>query len=250
MNTTEICAHADRKNPYEHILNLLKTPQSIGDWVEIDVQRTSDGHYIMWHDYLCGIKPAEKQTLNELKSQNIFTLKQGLDLLQQHNLKPHIDAKCTYTDQLALYVRKQTESEFLITVTDPREIQKLAALKTQQKIKMKTGLSLPAIALKPGLISRAATYSSQLMYAAKLPESKADFLAVHHLPAKLWVLKAAERKNIPVMVWTLDTEKEIQYMLNHNQVWAIVTNTPEAACELKQAEELTQINPGPLLNPT
>ena len=60
-------------------------------------------------------------------------------------------------------------------------------------------------------------------------DSGAGVLVAHHLLARVRLLRWAHRREVRVLVWTVDSPRVVAAALRDPRVWMVTTNRPEAA---------------------
>ena len=59
--------------------------------------------------------------------------------------------------------------------------------------------------------------------------SGAGVLVAHHVLARVRLLRWAHRRDVPVLVWTVDSPRTVAAALRDPRVWMVTTNQPSAA---------------------
>lgn len=65
--------------------------------------------------------------------------------------------------------------------------------------------------------------------------SGAGVLVAHHLLARVRLLRWADRRDVRVLVWTVDSPRVVAAALRDPRVWMVTTNHPEAAIAAREA---------------
>lgn len=195
----DIFAHrAGGVNILENTLESAKSSIENGaDWIEIDVQRTIDGEYVLFHDAsmkrLSGkslyIENSTYQEILSLQS-NIVTLEKMIQTYKDR-VKFNIEIKGTHTDETALEVlrlvnRYQIEQSVLVTSQDYELIQNIE-------------LKQPSI--QTGLI-----YFLALGNVATL---NCDYLILEIGEANENTIRSIHDANKKAIVWTINDEDDL-----------------------------------------
>jgi glycerophosphoryl diester phosphodiesterase len=60
-------------------------------------------------------------------------------------------------------------------------------------------------------------------------------LVAHHVLARVRLLRWAHRREVRVLVWTVDSPRVVAAALRDPRVWMVTTNRPEAALAAREA---------------
>jgi glycerophosphoryl diester phosphodiesterase len=60
-------------------------------------------------------------------------------------------------------------------------------------------------------------------------------LVAHHLLARVRLLRWAHRREVRVLVWTVDSPRVVAAALRDPRVWMVTTNRPEAALAARES---------------
>lgn len=219
--------------------NWLHHAAANSDYVELDVCRTADDVHVVSHSLLHKGRLIKHTSARHLP--DLLTLHTALDILGTTGA--HIDIKCDRPIAVAQDTIGAHTGPVMFTVVDTRAVDELHTWRAGQDYTI--GLSLPAAARNPGIISAVQAATSQLFYAARLPDTRADFYAVHHWPARLWVGQAASKRNKPLLVWTVNSTRLLETFCNHPNIAGIVTNNLPGAH--KARNQAHQPAPAPAL---
>ena len=74
---------------------------------------------------------------------------------------------------------------------------------------------------------------SELLPRLRYRESRANLVVAQHMLARLGVAAFARRRHLPLLVWTVDTEKSLRYWLRPGRAWLVTTNQPGLALRIR-----------------
>lgn len=214
------------------------------DYVEFDVHRLADGTYVIQHDHVVrmgGRSVALRDlTVSQLRESlpDVLLCTEVLEVLRGR-AKGHVDLKFSSPPELfadpastfevevaQLCLDILGEGNFLITTGHEPSVRAVRQWADQRGLKLLVGLS----------IGRGARVSrSELFPTRRLEASRANLLVPHQRLAFLRLLSFAQRRKLPVLVWTVDGERELRSLLRDPRVWMLTTNFPSRALAL-QAE--------------
>jgi glycerophosphoryl diester phosphodiesterase len=64
-------------------------------------------------------------------------------------------------------------------------------------------------------------------------QSRANLVVAHHWLARAGVAGFARRRGLPLLVWTIDTPRALEYWLRPGRAWLVTTNRPAVALEVR-----------------
>ncbi len=239
----KIIAHrgSSGRFPENTMTAFLEAKNAGADGIEMDVRFTKDQELVVIHDETVdrttdGKGKVSEYNLTELKKLNagarypnydkhetILTLKEYLDWASQTNLILNIELKYsedTYTnyeaDVLALLNNYDLGERLIISSFNPTGLQKIAKLAAHIKL----GLLYSKKIKKPDL------YIKKLGIGAIHPSKKIT---------NQKLIKRAKNNEIPIRVYTINTEKEINKYLKMDCT-AIITDFPDRALVLRKKQ--------------
>ena len=74
---------------------------------------------------------------------------------------------------------------------------------------------------------------SELLPRLRYQESRANLVVAKHILARFGVAAFARRRHLPLLVWTVDTEKSLRYWLRPGRAWLVTTNQPGQAMKVR-----------------
>jgi len=201
------------------------------DMIEFDVRRTGDGVLIVHHDATTGGRRIREMTYDEIRHADgdVPTYE---DVLKETRGRIKLDIELKeqgYESEAADLALTYMGPDDLVVTSFKNGC--LKALK-QSHPQIKLGLILGRHQLPKALLSR---------ICGELPAkwaggAQADYLIIEHKLASAGVLKAAQRRGLTVMVWTVNEERDMQRFLSNDLVYGIITNYPDVAVKLKSEQ--------------
>lgn len=260
-----------RRREVENTLAAFEHAITTGsDYVEFDIQRTSDGQFLLVHDdrikvndsYVY-IRDLAAATVDDLLGRRV-RFDEALALLARHNLKAHLDFKfASPTQPRTLGYRRgmgqRTEqgidggvdweieatqialahlpvADFIITTTEDHSVRLLRDWADGVGVPLVVGLSIGRHHLTGMTWWRQVCWRvEELFPARRVRASRANLLVAHRILARARLLKWAHANNLPVLVWTVDSPTELRRLLADPRVWMVTSNFPERGLGLRPA---------------
>jgi glycerophosphoryl diester phosphodiesterase len=200
------------------------------EYVEFDVQRTGDGHLVVFHD-----SRAERQgRYPRMVTRSVLEADAGTEVLGLADVLgllagrtgAHVDIK-----------EPGYETEIVGPAVDAFGADRLVVTGEDDVIRavkrhfphVRAALSLGRGAHEIPLSRLAATRWSELRPMQRIRACGADAVAVHHRLARLGVVAACERAGVGVMVWTVNAPAMIRSFLAARRIEILVTERPRFA---------------------
>ena len=230
-----VSAHAgDRAPTLETFRNAVATG---ADYVELDIRRTADGTLVSFHDALApGGEPLSAvgyARLCDLAGYQVLTVADVLATITGR-ARGHLDLKDTGGEdevvRLALDVLGP--GQFIITTLEDGSA---AAIRSR----FPSADDVPvALSLGRDLAgaSRARWLRTRLSELRPLPRLRAcgaEWVAAEHRLARAGVLRQCHRHHVKVMVWTVNSERELRYWLGDDRADVVITDRPTVAIGLR-----------------
>ena len=201
------------------------------DLVEIDIQQTKDGEFVVYHDKTLSRLAGEDDivydlTLNELVtttvladgfSDTIASFEEVLEMSRDLNIKLLIELKThgfETEDFLQRFVDQLDEYDAL----DYHYVQ---------------SPDLPTMELLEELEPRIHTGHVYSIAYGKLPESNADFISVEQSFATKNIQYQVEERGMELFVWTINDESDMQKFYEKN-VNGVITDHPDEALSKRE----------------
>lgn len=201
------------------------------DMIEFDVRKTKDERFIVYHDEFIEGKPVTESTfeaIGRIAESQGFHIPTVEEVLRATCGKIKLDVELKeegYEKEIVeLISRHFEEDQFVITSFND------ASLKTIKDCfpRIKVGLLLGKF--KASLRVRV----SEFFPMKRCENARADFLGAHVRLLRFGFLERARRKNIPVIVWTVNDEEMIWKLLRDGRVHGIVTDRAGLAVSLQE----------------
>jgi glycerophosphoryl diester phosphodiesterase len=219
----------------ENSLHALEHSLALGaDYVEFDVRRRADGHYVVSHDLPHdGVEVLAYDAL--------------LDVLQDR-AGAHIDLKFGSPDALyeelgACYeievakraLKRLPADRIVLTTGRERAARALRDWADAEGLGLHVGLSIGQSLhrLRPRAAYR--SLRAQLTPEAVVERSRADVLVANHGLALLALSRLARRRGLPLLVWTVDHPALLRWWTRPGAAWMVTTNHPGLALQLRRA---------------
>jgi glycerophosphoryl diester phosphodiesterase len=238
----------------ENSLSALETSLGLGvDYVEFDVQRCNDGAFVVAHDShvivgdhhlpISSLTPAQVEVLagTVVHYDDVLTRIRG-------RAKAHIDLKFTspedaYTDPETTYevaaARRALEvlgvDQLLVTTGEDRAVRALRDWADSEGHELVVGLSLGRSVRGMSLSQQIRVRISELRPRHRILDSRANLVVAKHTLARLGVARFARRRQLPLLVWTVDTESALRYWMRPGRAWLVTTNQPGLALKVRSS---------------
>lgn len=236
---TEIIAHRGfTEKGVENTIGSLKAAAEVkADVVEMDIQETRDGKFVVMHDYnlkrLAGVNEevrnlnlAELEQLTVKQSgfkDKIPSLSDYIDVAKKEHIKllievkPHgYESKEMAQNFVALLKEKNVSHEFYVQSLDIKILNEIKELDPQ----IQTGYVIP-------------------LNLGSLPETVHNFYVLEEFSATESILAEAASMNKEIFVWTINKEDLLRKYLRLD-VDGIITNHPDLAIKLRDSQEETR----------
>jgi glycerophosphoryl diester phosphodiesterase len=235
-----ISAHAEhsaraRKRTIETYREAVATN---ADYVEFDIRKTADGELVAFHDPATSpgqpLSAVGYAQLCDLAGYEVPTAADVLAVIKGH-AKGHLDLKETgYEHRLVeLALGVLGPAEFIVTTLEDASV---TAIRSRFP-----DLDDVPVALSLGRSMRGApplawlrTRASELRPAPRLWACGADWVAADRRLARAGVAGRCRRQHRKVMIWTVNSEREIRYWLGQ-RIDVLVTDRPALAVALRES---------------
>jgi glycerophosphoryl diester phosphodiesterase len=231
----QISAHAsDRAATPETYRNAVATG---ADYVELDIRRTADGELVAFHDARTAqgdpLAAIGYSRLCDLAGYQVPTVADVLATITGR-ARGHLDLKDTGGEdevvRLALDVLGP--GQFIITTLEDSSV---AAIRSRfprvddVPVALSLGRDLAGA-------SRARWLRTRLTELRPLPRLRAcgaDWVAAEHRLARAGVRRQCRREHVNLMVWTVNSEREMRYWLSDHRADVLITDRPATAVQLR-----------------
>lgn len=223
------------------------------EYVEFDIQRTADGVFILNHDDSVRVhgvrRPIQSLTaaqVDEAVGPRVRYV-DVLALLAAAGRKAHLDFKFTspedlYPDPAATYevaavlLARQylPDSHFIVTTTEDRSVRAVADWAAASGVEVLVGLSIGRYSLNGMTLWQQARWRlGEVFPARRITRSGANLVVAQRHLARWRLLSWSAKRNLPVLVWTVDSHKEMARLLADARVWMVTSNFPERGVALR-----------------
>lgn len=236
---TLVIAHrGNTTNAAENTIRALKEAANVhADAVEMDIQETKDGKFVVMHDFnlkrLTGKnKKVRNLTLEELQKltikqrgyeEKIPSLSEYIDVAKRRNIKILIEVKPHgyESDEMEenlvkLLKKKKVDKHFMVQSLDLEVLDKIKSIDPE----IETGYIIP-------------------LNFGSLPETNHDFLVLEDFSISKNIIEDAKKRDIKLFAWTINEDDLMQKYFRLN-IDAIITNYPERAIEIRENKEYTK----------
>lgn len=231
----QVSAHAGDRSP---TLDTFRHAVATGaDYVELDIRRTGDGALVSFHDPHTSrgepLAAVGYPQLCDLAGYEVPMVADVLATIKGH-AKGHLDLKDAGREdevvRLALDVLGP--GQFIITTLEDRSV---AAIRSRFESPDDVPVAL-SLGRNMAGASRAQWLRTRLTELRPLPRLRAcgaDWVAAEHRLARAWVGRQCRRHHVNVMVWTVNSERELRYWLSDGRANVVITDRPTVAIALR-----------------
>lgn len=221
------------------------------DYVEFDVQALADGGFILAHDSFClqdGAAVAwSSMSLNVARraDPHLVTLAEAAEILSGH-VKAHVDFKfdpqtpewiadpeceSRACDILMQYF---TPEDFIVTTLEDASIKRVNTWAHDRGIELLVGLSLGRNLAGRGVRAKARIRWSEFFPEKRLAACGANLVVAQKRIARVRLERMARKRHLPLLVWTVDGARELNYWLNKSSAWLVTTDVPRCAQKIRR----------------
>ena len=201
------------------LLDAISAAVALGvDLVEIDVRTRPDGTPAVGHDSVENSSP---------------TMSDAIDRLG-HTASLHLDLK--EPDPAARIVGEAVAQlgpgRVIVTTAVDSDVPRILAWAETHAPTLLVGLSTSKRPTSHRAASTIARISSWFPR-ARMRRSGANLVVAHHIVARWWLARWAARRNLPLLVWTVDADADLQRWLHDPRATIVTTNRPARALQLR-----------------
>lgn len=218
---------------HENTIKAFKQAIEAGsDMIEFDIRRTKDGIDIIYHDKHHKGKFVHEYTLDEIREKSseygytIATLEETLESVKgKIQLDVELKEEGYEHEIIEKLLQNFTTDEFIITTFSENSTRIIKEKYPNIKVGLLLGIVKPENYLR--------TRFEELFPSKKFLRSKADFLAPNFRLFKFGFLRRANRRSIPVYVWTPNDEKLLRKFIKDDRIHGIITDRTKLAMSIQ-----------------
>ena len=210
-------------NCRENTLEAYRRAIEVGaDAIELDVRKTKDNIFVLFHDELIGEKRIDRLTyeeINYLARDSNFQVPTLVEMLKLVQGKIYLDVELK---------EKGYEIDVIKSILEYLTVEEFVVTSFQFESLLTIKLNYPQV--KTGILLNSET-ASNFNYNANLIAW--DFLVLQlELLDNYW-MKIAQINNKSIWVWTVNEEKIIEKLLKDRRIAGIITDRSQLAVSLK-----------------
>jgi glycerophosphoryl diester phosphodiesterase len=212
------------------------------EWIEVDVRRTRDGRLVCVHDSrLAGvgwIADLDYESLAGADRASVLTLEDFLVALDDAEAPSgarearsgiHLDLKGTGHESEAIDVVRSSGRRFLVTTLHDESV--VVARAAAPDVPVLLSLGRPGTGLS--FSARLRLHLSELWPYPRLRRCGATGVAAMYLLANPTLRRWCRRREMTVLVWTVDSTAALRRWLRRRDVDIVTTNRPVVALRLR-----------------
>jgi glycerophosphoryl diester phosphodiesterase len=232
-----VSAHASHRDPAPPALESYRQALAAGaDYVELDVRRTTDGELVAVHDPDTGGHQVASLTYRQLCDLTGAEVPRAADILTliKGRAKGQLDLKVTGGEdsvvRLALDILGP--GQFVVTTLEDVSVAAIrSAFRDQDAVPV--ALSLGRNLAGVPRMARLRTRASELRPLPRIRACGANWVAVNHRLAAAGVWRQCRQHRLNVMVWTVNSPREMRYWLSGDRADVLITDRPALAVALR-----------------
>lgn len=191
------------------------------DYAEFDVRRAGDGALVCSHE---PVTVAGDGT----------ALSDVLAAVAESGLGAHVDLKGPDAEAWAVELAERCAQELdldrvVFTTGSERAAASLARWCEEHDVAPLVGLTVGQSTAHLRLPAALRARIGELYPARRWADSGAGVLVAHHVLARVRLLRWARRREVRVLVWTVDHPRVVRAALRDPRVWMVTTNHPASA---------------------
>lgn len=223
------------------------------EYIEFDIQRTLDGVLLLHHDDRIHT-PAGTRFIKDLTAAEVECLlgpraryEQVLALIAESGRKAHLDLKFTSPQHLygtpaatwevhAVQVARRylADDAFIVTTCEDHTVRAVRDWADLTGVNVLVGLSIGRHRLTGMRWWQKVSWRvGEAFPERRIRRSGANLLVAQRHLARWRLIAWAHRNDLPVLVWTVDNQKELRRLLADARVWMVTSNYPERGVALR-----------------
>ncbi|MEO6470719.1 MAG: glycerophosphodiester phosphodiesterase [Aeromicrobium sp.] len=200
----------------ENTLEAYERAIAIGcDYIEFDVQRGPDGHFLVGHSIV-----GQGACIDGV------SLDSALETLRGRT-KAHVDLKFAGGEIAAItdIVVALGHDNVVVTTAEDESVPGIREWSHKYAPGLLVGLSSSVRGEGLQLRDRIEAWFPR----RRLRRSGANLVVAHRLWARWWLRSYARRRGLPLLVWTVNEADELKRWMKDPQCWMVTTDFPERA---------------------
>ncbi|MDN4174679.1 glycerophosphodiester phosphodiesterase [Nocardioides sp. SOB77] len=210
------------------------------DFVEFDVERCADGTLVVFHDSVVEVD-GEEVALADLTAEqlraavpDLMLYDEVLDALAGRR-SAHLDLKFvgSCAEATARAVDRLGADNLVVTTLDDAAVREVRDWAEAHGHDLLVGLSLGRKVTGFPVWRQLRVRASEVWPHLRYRQSRANVVVAHHWLARAGLAGFARRRRLPLLVWTIDTPRSLEYWLRPGRAWLVTTNRPEEALAVR-----------------
>jgi glycerophosphoryl diester phosphodiesterase len=222
------------------------------EYVEFDVQRCRDGVHVVHHD--AAVRVGDRRVRIDALTFDEFARHVPVPLLLDDVLavlrgrrKAHLDLKFVSDGQEAGAVPHGYELALVrhvvdvlgaedVVVTGLRDaaVAAVRAWSRDRHPDLLVGLALSRDVGLRGLVGLLTGRLDGVLPARRIRACDANLVVCQRTQARLWGARWARRRDLPLLVWTVDDPADLRRWMRDGRAWMVTTNHPQRAADLRR----------------
>ncbi|MCM0618940.1 glycerophosphodiester phosphodiesterase [Nocardioides bruguierae] len=223
------------------------------DFVEVDVRRCADGTLVCFHDERVTLQG--RRVRLESLDYAAFAAAAPQHLLFEDVLRllagrarAHVDLKLTsptssYADPASTHEVAVTRlalehlrpADVIVTTLVDKSVRAVRDWADAHGHDILVGLSLGRPVTELPWWRQVAARLSEIRPARRIRASRANLVVAQYTVARLGAASFARRHGIPLLVWTVDSERGLRRWLRPGRAWLVTSNHPDRALAVRDA---------------
>jgi glycerophosphoryl diester phosphodiesterase len=199
------------------------------DYVEFDVWRRDDGSFVVAHDPEHDLGLAYDTVLAAIDGR----AHAHIDLKFTSPREAYETGTAWEVDAARRAVEVLGHDRMIVTTGHDLAVRAVRDWGDAKGLELMVGLSLGRSVRNLSWLHRIEVRRSELFPHVRIRTSRANLVVAHHTLARLGVAAFARRRNLPLLVWTVDTEKSLRYWMRPGRAWLVTTNQPGLALRVR-----------------